>query len=431
MNLREQRYRRFLIYCLFCSIVTLAVTGYFYCYSKVPSNIKIRAGIEQTLDFGIPVTGELSKNAEYPEAITVSEQPVSNVPKSAVNMEFNESVTLCASQTEVYQLQLKLFGVIPLKEVEVEVIEDRALIPAGIPIGIYVKTEGVLVIGVGEFTTQDGTSSAPSKYLLKNGDYILAVNNHPVEGKAEFMEMVSVSEGKELVLTVKRGEEKFDVKTIPLLNENGEYKLGIWIRDNAQGIGTLTYLDADGNFGALGHGINDVDTSELLELDSGTLYNTEIIGIRKGVSGTPGEMTGLIEYEQKNILGEITVNSLEGIFGKGNEQLQEQFQQSAMPIALKQELELGPAQILCTVEGYTEIYDIEITELNLNNDNINRGITLEITDPRLLEQTGGIVQGMSGAPIVQKGRIAGAVTHVLVNDPTKGFGIFIENMLEH
>ena len=161
------------------------------------------------------------------------------------------------------------------------------------------------------------------------------------------------------------------------------------------------------------------------------MYNTEIIGIRKGVSGTPGEMTGLIEYEQKNILGEITVNSLEGIFGKGNEQLQEQFQQSAMPIALKQELELGPAQILCTVEGYTEIYDIEITELNLNNDNINRGITLEITDPRLLEQTGGIVQGMSGAPIVQKGRIAGAVTHVLVNDPTKGFGIFIENMLEH
>ncbi len=431
METKVQRYKRFLIYTLITSIITLVITGYFYCYSKVPSQLKIRAGMEQTLEFGIPVTGEFKKKQEYPEAVTVSEQPGSNVPSGIVNMELSDSVTLCAMQTEVYDLQLKLFGMIPLKEVEVEVIDDEALIPAGIPIGIYVKTEGVLVVGIGEFNGQDGGKRAPSRYLLKTGDYILKVNGQDVLSKADFMERVGQSAGEELILTVCREGETFEVKTKPLLNENGEYKLGIWIRDNAQGIGTLTFIDNEGNFGALGHGINDVDTSKLLELDSGTLYHTDIISIRKGVSGTPGEMTGLIDYDQKNILGDITVNSVEGIFGKSNEALRCQLNEQALPIALKQELRKGPAQILCTVEGYTEAYDVEITGLNLDHDNVNRGITLEITDERLLEQTGGIVQGMSGAPIIQDGKLAGAVTHVLVQDATKGYGIFIENMLKN
>lgn len=431
METRIQKYKKFLVYSLVASLLTLVITGYFYCYSRIPSRIKIRAGMEQTLEFGVPVTGEFKKKQEYPEAVAVSEQTASNLPESTVSMELSNCVTLCAMQTEVYDLSLKLFGLFPLKNVEVEVIEDQALIPAGIPIGIYVKTEGVLVVGVGEFKGQDGSKRAPSRYLLKTGDYILKVDGQEVLGKADFMERVSCSGGKELILSVCREGEIFDVKTKPLVNENGEYKLGIWIRDNAQGVGTLTFVDQEGNFGALGHGINDVDTGELLELESGTLYDTDIIAIRKGISGTPGEMTGLIDYSRENILGEITTNSKKGIFGKANDQLQGRLQLQAMPIALKQELKEGPAQILCTVEGYTEAYDIEITALNLDHDNINRGIMLKITDPRLLEQTGGIVQGMSGAPIIQDGRLAGAVTHVLVQDATRGYGIFIENMLSN
>ena len=440
MNYREKKYRRFLTCSLICSVLTLMVVSYFYCYSLVPSNIKIRAGMEQTIEFGIPVTGEFVKdNSDY-EAITVSEVLGSNMgikeveekePSPSIGMTMQDKVTIYANNTDEYKLQLKLLGFIPLKEVEVQVIEDKKLTPAGTPIGIYVKTEGVLVVGVGEFTGADGTAKAPSKYILKTGDYITEVDGHEVEGKAHFMDIVSDSSGNELILTVKRDEEILDVKVEPQKNASGEYKLGIWVRDNAQGIGTLTYVDDEGRFGALGHGINDIDTSDLLALDSGTLYHTEIIGIRKGVDGIPGEMTGMIDYSDNNILGEIVTNSPEGIYGLSDDRLLEELQGYSMPIALKQEIEIGPAQIMCTVDEYTDMYDIEIISLKYDNDNINRGIVLQITDSELLETTGGIIQGMSGAPIIQDGRIIGAVTHVLVNDSAKGYGIFIENMLEH
>lgn len=440
MNYREKKYRRFLICSLIGSVITLMVVSYSYCYSRVPSNIKIRAGMEQTIEFGIPVTGEFVKDNNEYDAVTVSEMPGSNVRvkevsekelSASIRMTMQDKVTLYASNTDEYKLQLKLLGFIPLKEVEVQVIEDKKLTPAGTPIGIYVKTEGVLVVGVGEFTGADGTGKAPSKYILKTGDYITAVDGRKVEGKAHFMSIVSDSSGKEMILTVKRDEEVLDVKIEPEKNTSGEYKLGIWVRDNAQGIGTLTYVDSEGKFGALGHGINDIDTSDLLALDGGTLYHTEIIGIRKGIDGVPGEMTGMIDYSDNNILGEITTNSQAGIYGFGNDRLVDELQGTSMPIALKQEIKIGPAQILCTVDNYVEAYDVEIIDLKLENDNVNRGIVLEITDPRLLETTGGIIQGMSGAPIIQNGRIVGAVTHVLVNDSAKGYGIFIETMLEH
>lgn len=428
-EVKVRRYKNFLTCALCGSIVLLAVCIYCNCYALVPSHLKVRAGMEQTLEFGVPVTGEFTRKNEYPEAIAVSEQSESEALPASISMEMHKSVTVYALNPETYQLQLKLFGVIPFKQVEVEVIEDERLIPAGIPIGIYVKTEGVLVIGVGEFKKNDGSNTSPSRYLLKAGDYILKADGQEIEGKADFMKKVAESGGREMVLTIKRGEEVFEVKSLPELNENGEYKLGIWIRDNAQGVGTLTFLDEEGGFGALGHGINDVDTSELLELESGTLYHTEIIAIRKGVSGSPGEMTGMIDYTEENILGDITANRAEGIFGTGNARLWDEVAGEALPIALKQELHTGEAKILCTIDGYRDYYDIEITDLHLDHDNVNRGILLEITDSRLLEKTGGIIQGMSGAPILQDGRIVGAVTHVLVQDAAKGYGIFIENML--
>ncbi len=431
MNFIEKKYRKFLIYSLVCSIITLMVVTYLYCYSLVPSEIKIRAGMEQTIEFGVPVTGEFVKKKPEPEAVAVSEMPDSNVPNKAITMEMRDNVTLYANDVDTYQLQLKLLGIIPLKEVEVSVIEDESLIPAGIPIGIYVKTEGVLVVGVGEFTNLNGSESAPARYILKTGDYIIKADGQDVESKAQFIDIISDSEGNELVLTIKRNEEIFEVKVTPAPNTNGEYKLGIWVRDNAQGIGTLTFIAEDGGFGALGHGINDVDTGELLKLDAGTLYQTEIIAIRKGMDGLPGEMTGMIDYSEENIRGSITANSKDGIFGMSNSRLVDELQSSPLPIALKQEIGTGYAQILCTVEGYTEAYDIEIVDLNLDNDDINRGIVLQITDERLLDKTGGIIQGMSGAPIIQNGHIIGAVTHVLVNDSAKGYGIFIEKMLEH
>ena len=221
-------------------------------------------------------------------------------------------------------------------------------------------------------------------------------------------------------MTIRRGEEYFDVKIDPVQDQTKKYKIGVWVRDNAQGVGTMTYIDSQGNFGALGHGINDVDTSNLMKMNDGTL----------GTAGHPGEMTGMIVYSDDRILGDITSNSVRGIFGKCNDKALALGTEEAMPIGLKQEIRKGPAQILCTVDGTTRYYDIEITDIHLDHDNVNRGIELKVTDSDLIALTGGIVQGMSGAPIIQNGKFVGAVTHVLVQDSTRGYGIFIENMLE-
>lgn len=423
---RIDKYRIFLYFTLFCSMTALVCTCYFTLRKMVPSNIKIKAGVDQTLDLQLPASGNL-----YKEAIQVSGLTISNIPKDSIHIDLAKPVTIKANEINKYVLDLKLFGIIPLKTVDIQVIQDKTLTPAGIPIGIYVKTQGVLVIGVGEFTGEDGQRYSPSQYVLQSGDYITEVNEEKVTDKAAFVEMVKYSEGQELVLTVKRGEEKLALKVKPETNQAGDYKIGIWIRDNAQGVGTMTYINGDSGFGALGHGINDVDTSTLMALEKGTLYETEIVGITRGSNGSPGELTGYIEYDESNIIGEITENTSEGIFGYCKEQIKAQVPFEEFPIGLKQEIKKGPAQIICSIEGIPKYYDIEILEVHLNNDNINRGIVLRITDKELLSLTGGIIQGMSGSPIVQNGKIIGAVTHVLVQDAASGYGIFIENMLLH
>ncbi len=342
-------------------------------------------------------------------------------------------VTVMAKRMQEYTMDVKLFGVIPFKTVNVQVIPDKMLVPAGVPIGIYVKTDGILVIAQGDFEGMDHTRKEPAKHLLQAGDYILKADEQEVASKADFTKKISESGGRDMVLTIRREEEIFDIKVHPEQNVNGEYKLGIWIRDNAQGVGTMTYLDEDASFGALGHGINDTDTALLMEVKGGSLYKTEIIAIKKGQGGTPGELTGVIDYNLSNKIGTIDTNSVEGIFGTVDLKGADTVSREAMPIGLKQDVEPGKAQILCCVDGekIPKSYDVNIKSVHLDHDNINRGIELEVTDAALLEQTGGIVQGMSGSPILQNGKIVGAVTHVLVNDPTRGYGIFIENMLEH
>jgi len=419
---KMRMYRKCLFLLLVVSCMVLGGVGYYYVYNQMPSVIRIRAGVEQSLDLGIPVTGEV---------VSVSEQGVSNIPAGSVTIDFNQTVTLRAESLNDYQVQTKLFGFLPLKQVGIQVIEDQELIPVGVTVGIYVKTDGILVIGVGEFVGDDGVSYSPAKYILKSGDYILAVNGAEVTEKDDFIGRIEECGGNEVIMTVRRDEEIMELSVKPVLNQSGSYKIGVWVRDNAQGVGTMTYIDADGNFGALGHGINDVDTSTLMNMEDGTLYQTEIIEIKKGISGTPGEMTGMIIYSKDRIIGDIDTNSVEGIFGTVNEKFENMATQDPLPIGLKQEINVGAAQILCNVDGSARYYDIEITAVHLDHDNVNRGIELKITDPKLLAITGGIVQGMSGAPIVQDGKFIGAVTHVLVQDATKGYGIFIENMLSH
>lgn len=419
-------YRRFLYTMLAFGVVAVMLSIYYFMWLSVPSTIMIKAGVDQELDFKVPATGEL-----YKEAVEVSGGTNTSTESNSIYIDLGKQITVKANQVDQYKLQLKIFGIIPLKEVDVEVIQDIRLKPAGIPIGIYVKTQGVLIVGIGEFEGEDGQIVNPGKYVFQVGDYILEINDEEINEKKELIERISHCEGQELVFKIQRGDMILDVKARPAANQNGEYKMGIWVRDNAQGVGTMTYIDENGCFGALGHGINDVDTSTLMTLSTGTLYHTEIIGITKGTTGSPGELTGFIEYDDKNIMGAITANTPRGIFGICTPETMMDASYDYLPLGLKQEIKKGPAQIICSLGNGTQIYDVEITDINLENDNINRGIVLEITDPELLMTTGGIVQGMSGSPIIQNNKIIGAVTHVLVQEPTKGYGIFIENMLVH
>lgn len=439
---QEKKYRFFLWMLLLAGVAGIFLTLYFSYLNKIPSQIRIRAGVEQEFNFRVPVSGEIYRTPQEAAPVAtvtdLSEEEqeayllaMEEEKAKSIHVDFAHTVKFRANEIDAYQMELRLFGVLPYKQVDVEVIQDKLLIPSGMPIGIYVKTDGVLVVGIGEFESSGGDNVSPAKYVLQKGDYILKCNGEAVENKKQFISMVEDSAGEDMVLTIRRNNEVTDVMINADKNRMEEWKLGIWIRDNAQGIGTMTYEGADSTFGALGHGINDVDTSILMNLEEGTLYKTEIVGITRGANGAPGELTGYIEYDSENVIGEITENTAAGIFGICDEELMENSVYDPIPIALKQEISLGPAQIICSVSGEPEFYDVEIVEVNLDQENVNRGIVIRVVDEKLLTLTGGIIQGMSGSPIIQNGKLAGAVTHVLVNDSTKGYGIFIEEMLTH
>lgn len=419
---RYRIYRISLCVALFFSCAALAGYGYYAVDSSIPSVIHVRANGEESFHLGIPAKGEI---------VSAGAQGESNIPKGAVTIDLSEPVKLKTSGLDSYSMEVKLFGFLPFKQVGIQVIEDRELIPVGVPVGIYMESDGVLVVGVGEFKGTDGQTHSPAKHILQSGDYVRKLNGDVISDKEEFIQGIEESGGRPQVVTVERRGELVDLQVKPVKDSQGAYKIGVWVRDSTQGVGTMTYIDSEGNFGALGHGINDVDTSTLMDMYDGTLYRTEIISIQKGTAGNPGEMTGMIVYSDDNILGDISYNGAEGIFGSCNQRAMLLATEDPLPIGLKQEIKKGDAQILCTVDGEARYYDVKITGIHLDHDNINRGIELAVTDPDLLEITGGIVQGMSGAPIIQNGKIVGAVTHVLVQDATKGYGIFIENMLDH
>jgi len=400
------------LFATFSSVCGFAVQYYNEC---LPSKICVTSGQEETLSFGLPVTGVLKHKDSGDTAM-------------AINL--YEPITLVADNLTSYDLELQLFGLFALKDVELEIVREEYLIPAGIPIGIYLQTEGVMIIDVEEVESSQGKVS-PAKYILQKGDYVLAVNGEGVSKKKELTEKIADCNGKSLVFTVNRDNQVFDAKVTPVQNTDGEYQLGIWVKDSAQGIGTLTYVDDLGSFGALGHGIHDSDTGNIVHIELGSLYQTEIIDIKKGQSGEPGELTGVIDYSKKNVLGDIYQNTDCGIFGNCNLKLMKELSElERIPIGYKQQVEVGPAQIVCTISGERAYYDIEITELHYDAAVENKGLEIKVTDPKLLALTGGIVQGMSGAGIIQNNKIIGAVTHVLVRDSARGYGIFIEDMMK-
>ena len=343
-------------------------------------------------------------------------------------LDFAGDVEITETASGGYKAVCNLFGMIPIKTMEVEVVSRQELIPGGIPVGIYVQTDGVFVIGTGKIEGETGQTESPAKNIIKTGDYITSVQGEAVSRKQELIEKLLDFEGEELILGIRRNQENIEVAIEPVMEEDGAH-IGVWVRDDTQGVGTLTYLTTDGKFGALGHGISDADSELLMEVSKGKLYDCEIFQITKGKRGNPGKLSGRIVYSQSNLYGDVTGNLSGGIYGTANAHLLESVKYEPMPIALRQEVVEGEAIILSSVDGNLKEYTVEIKKVHKGEKDVNKGMELTVTDEELLELTGGIVQGMSGSPIIQDGKIIGALTHVFVNDPEKGYGIFIEDML--
>lgn len=381
-----------------------------YYKTCIPNEIQVIAGDKEDFDFSIPASAR--------------------VVESDQQWTLQQPFTMTAWDTGHYEMEVRLFGVIPLKTVQVEAIEEVYVIPCGCPVGIYLETEGIMVIDTGTIMDVNGMESAPAANVLQSGDYIQAVNGRYITGKEELIQSIQESGGEDIIITLHRNNQSIDVRVKPVLAMDGVYKAGIWVRDNMQGIGTLTYV-ADYKFGALGHGVNDVDTGKLVNLEDGELRRASIIGITAGSSGSPGSVSGTVDYSVEGYLGEIEGNTDCGITGTitSMERLPEDVNQTVVPVALKQEVQLGEAYIRSDISGIMKDYKIQITEIHLGDAHTTKGLEIQVTDPELLELTGGIIQGMSGSPILQNGKLVGAVTHVFVNDSTRGYGVFIENML--
>lgn len=309
--------------------------------------------------------------------------------------------------------------------------KDIEVYPGGISIGVKINNKGALVVGYSDISTYDGLSESPGKIAgIELGDIIEEVNGENIETCSDLISKVKSCRNDELTVKILRGNSEITKKVL-LIKEDNEYKIGLWVRDSTAGIGTLTFYDKDSKtFGALGHPITDGDTNVSFNIKSGTLLRSSILSIKKGERGNPGEIKGLFINENESI-GTIEKNTSSGIYGDGLTELINPNFNKAMTVAYRDEIKEGHAQIITTVEDDgAKAYDIEILKLLPQDEPGSKSMIIKIVDPVLLEKTGGIVQGMSGSPIIQNGKIIGAVTHVLINKPDVGYGIYIEWMLQ-
>ena len=328
--------------------------------------------------------------------------------------------------------KVKLFGTFNLKDIDVSVIERTKVIPIGQIAGIKMHTSGVLVVGMSEIKGEDNLKYKPYENSgIQEGDIILQVDNRNVKDTKDLIDRVNHSNGKKINIKFARGKETIECDIKPVKISDTEYKLGLWVRDSAAGIGTMTYIEPKTNsFAALGHGITDIDTGNILNISNGQFITTKVLSIIKGTNGNPGKIQGTINEQSK--IGTIEKNSIFGIYGKIEDYSNVDFYNNqAIEVATRNEIQLGDATILCSIDGKNiEEYRIQIDKIYINDDYDNKSMLIKVKDDNLLKKTGGIIQGMSGSPVLQNGKFVGAITNVLINDPTKGYVVFGDLMVK-
>lgn len=358
-------------------------------------------------------------NYALPERITVAnEQELPSYPCVSLVADGEEDAASGVSFVDA-----RLFGIVSLKKIEVKNYEGLSLIPSGRIFGIRLSGEGVCVVGVGEVAAADKSVSPAVLAGLAPKDLILSVNDSPIKTVADLKTLVERSGGAPLTIRYRRGTAERTTTLTPILDkEDGKYKTGMWVKDSATGIGTVSFINPEtGEFGALGHGVCDTESGALLPLGKGIVTDAVVTDIVAGSRGKPGEVKGYLKTGKTGVLLGNTECGVFGVFATCPKE-------EAIPIAPASSVKTGKATLRTMLDGDAPVdYEIEIVEVHGKSP--NKSFTVRVTDPRLLEKTGGIVQGMSGSPIIQNGKLIGAVTHVMIGDPTKGYGIFIENML--
>ncbi len=344
----------------------------------------------------------------------------------------NYNTSTIDEKTKKANLQVSLFDNVSLKDVNVDILPRTKVIPVGSIAGVKLYTSGVLVVGMSEIEGMDNKKHKPYENTgIKEGDTITQINNVTISSTEQLMKTVNQAQGQPVKVKYIQEEETKECSIEPVQTSSNEYKLGLWVRDSAAGVGTVTFYEPSSKtFGALGHGITDIDTEELIHIASGEFVTTRILNITKGESGTPGKIQGTVENQQN--IGKIYKNSKFGIYGSVDNLASLKIDTSKeMEVALREEIELGKATILCCLDNQkVEEYEIEIQKIYKENNYNNKSMQIKVTDERLLEKTGGIIQGMSGSPVIQNGKFVGAVTHVLVNNPQEGYAVFGDIMLK-
>ena len=330
------------------------------------------------------------------------------------------------------KVSVSLFDKLVIKNIDVSVLPRTTVIPVGNIAGVKLYTNGVLVVGMSEIEGEDSKTYKPYENSgIEEGDTIVKINDTIIDSTDDLIEHINLSNGENVKIQYIHEEETKECSITPVKTDEDEYKLGLWVRDSAAGVGTVTFYEpSTQRFGALGHGITDIDTGDLLNIASGEFVTAQILNIKKGEDGNPGKIQGTVE--EQDTIGEITKNTEFGIYGKIEALSSLNIDTSKeMEVALRDEIQTGKATILCSLDNQTvKEYEIEITKIYKENNYNNKSMEIKITDEALIEKTGGIIQGMSGSPIIQNGKFVGAVTHVFVDSATEGYAVFGDLMLK-
>lgn len=407
------------------ALVTFSYTSEVVKIIRYPQEINMTRGTNKEVDivfpFSVKVLEDKEKILEYSKSY-----------KDSMKLNVKNNYNFKSVNNGMAKLGINLFGLVSVKKVDLNVVEDRHLVPGGEALGVKLNMKGVLVVGTSEIEGEDGKKYNPALDSgIKVGDSITHIDNIKVKDAQNVIDILNSIKDRDVNIILERNNKQIKTQLKPVKSkQDNSYRLGIWVRDKTAGIGTLTFHDEETNkFGALGHSITDSDTGKLMNSENGEIMKAKISSIEQGEKGNPGEIRGMF-FESKDVLGDIRSNTQFGVYGDINEK-EITKKKKAFPVALQNEVKIGKAYILSTIEDdKVEEFEVEVVKVEKQHSAETKSMIIEVKDKKLLSKTGGIVRGMSGSPIIQNGKIIGAVTHVFVNDPTKGYGIFIEWMLK-